>query len=163
MIEKIVDVIGADLGDETVSAFFNGLKGLNSSNAHIAADPLLSLINSRPESFVVSDPDKARTVINELLGVSPKVTAGGVGTELAKLIPDWAIQFKDGCGCKDMQRLMDKWGPDGCDIRRGRIVAHLMGQSEHLIPAFKLVPDAMKKIVAERLLNKAIKRARDAA
>ena len=32
-----------------------------------------------------------------------------VGTELAKLIPDWAIQFKGGCGCKDMQAKMDRW------------------------------------------------------
>ena len=84
----------------------------------------------------------------------------GVGTELSKMIPDWAIQFKDGCDCKDMQKKMDMWGPDGCDVRRGRIIAHLMVQSDRLIPAFKLVPDAMKKIVAERLLNKAIKNAR---
>ena len=83
-----------------------------------------------------------------------------VGTELAKQIPKWAVQFKGGCGCKDMQKKMDRWGPDGCYARRHQIVAHLLTQSEHLIPAFQLVPDAVKRIVAQRMLNKAIRTAR---
>ena len=82
-----------------------------------------------------------------------------VGTELAKQIPDWAVQFKGGCGCKDMQAKMDKWGPDGCYARRNQIVAHLMSQSDHLIPAFKLVPDNIKRVIAGRMLNKAIRAA----
>ena len=87
----------------------------------------------------------------------------GVGTELSKLIPDWALQFKGGCECKDMAAKMDKWGPDGCYQRRDHIVAHLMAQSDHLIPAFKLVPPAVKKIVAGKLLKKAIRNAREAS
>jgi len=38
----------------------------------------------------------------------------------------------------------------------------LMSQSEHLIPAFKLVPKTMKKLIAEQLVNKAIENARKA-
>ena len=83
-----------------------------------------------------------------------------VGTELAKQIPEWAVQFKGGCGCKDMQKKMDKWGPDGCYARRNQIVAHLLSQSDLLIPAFKMVPLTVKKIVAQRMLNKAIRAAR---
>ncbi len=162
MIEKIIDAIGADLGDEKVSALFSSLRGLNSSNAHRAADPILSIISSRPDSFAVSDPDEARTIFNELLGVSPKVVTSGVGTELAKLIPDWAIQFKETCGCKDMAKKMDSWGPDGCEKRRDQIVAHLLSQGNHLIPAFRLIPEAGKRVAANLLLNKAIRNARKA-
>jgi len=84
-----------------------------------------------------------------------------VGTELAKLIPKWATQFNGSCKCKDMEAKMNMWGADGCYMRRGSIVAHLLSQSEHLIPAFKLVPTPVKKIVAERLLRKAITNAKE--
>lgn len=86
-----------------------------------------------------------------------------VGTELSKMIPNWAIQFEGKCGCKDMQKKMDRWGAAGCMARREQIVAHLLSQSGRLIPAFKLVPEGLKKVVAERLLRKAIKRAREAS
>ena len=89
-----------------------------------------------------------------------KVEKEKVGTELARLIPDWAVQFKGKCGCKDMQKKMDAWGAAGCDKRRQQIVAHLTSQSDHLVPAFKLVPNALKKVAAERLLNKAIRNAK---
>ena len=78
-----------------------------------------------------------------------------VGTELSKMIPEWATQFEGKCGCKDFARKMDKWGVAGCNSKRGVIIAHLLAQSEHLIPAFKLIPDAMKKLAAERMLSTA--------
>ena len=82
----------------------------------------------------------------------------GVGTELAKLIPDWAIQFKDGCGCKDMEKKMNKWGPEGCQNRADSIVRHLMAQSDMLIPAFKMIPTPARKAVAGQMLRYAIKK-----
>ncbi len=82
-----------------------------------------------------------------------------VGTELAKLIPDWAVQFKGGCGCKDMQKKMDKWGVDGCTARVNQITAHLVAQSDKLIPAFKLIPEPVRRIAAVKLLKKAIRNA----
>ena len=160
MIEKIIDAVGADLSDQAVGALFRSLRGLDSSNAHKAAEPILSVINSKPESFAVSDPDEARKVLGELLGVRAIVVKGGVGTELSKLIPDWAVQFKGGCGCKDMAKKMDDRGVEWCELNKNAIVAHLMSQSDHLIPAFKLVPDALKKVAAERMLNKAIRAAK---
>ena len=84
----------------------------------------------------------------------------GVGTEMSKLIPDWATQFKGKCSCKDTAKKWDSYGVDWCERNRDMIIAHLLSQSEHLIPAFRLVPDSMKKVVAGRLLNKAIRSAR---
>ncbi len=79
-----------------------------------------------------------------------------VGTELAKLIPEWAVQFGEGCGCKDMEKRMNKWGVEGCTRHKNAIISHLLSQSDRLIPAFKLVPAPMKKVAAGRLLRKAI-------
>ncbi len=85
----------------------------------------------------------------------------GVGTELSKLIPKWATQFNGECKCKDVADKMDRRGIDWCEINKDQIVAHLLSQSDHLIPAFKLVPEAIKKVVAERLLRKAITNAKE--
>ncbi len=76
-----------------------------------------------------------------------------VGTEMSRLIPSWAVQFKGGCGCKDMQRKMDSWGADGCEKRRDQIVAHLLSQSDHLIPAFRFIPDTAKRALAGKMLT----------
>ncbi len=79
-----------------------------------------------------------------------------VGTELGKLIPEWAVQSGKSCSCKDFAAKMDSWGADGCYARRNQIAAHLMAQSELLIPAFKFIPASVKKITAYKLLGKAI-------
>ena len=86
----------------------------------------------------------------------------GVGCHVSKLIPNWAVQFKGKCGCKDMARKMDSWGPDGCEKRRDKIVAHLLSQSDHLIPAFKFVPEPAKRVLAIKMLALAIRNARKA-
>jgi predicted nucleic acid-binding Zn finger protein len=85
-----------------------------------------------------------------------------VGSELEKLIPAWAVINKSNCSCSDMAKKLNRHGIVWCEDNKDTIVAHLMSQSEHLIPAFKLVPAAMKKIVAEQLVNKAIENARKA-
>ena len=79
-----------------------------------------------------------------------------VGTALGGLIPEWALQFKGACGCKDMELQMNKWGIDGCIERKNMIAGHLVAQSHHLVPAFKFVPDSVKRVVAFGLLKKAI-------
>ncbi len=88
-----------------------------------------------------------------------------VGTELSKLIPAWAVSMKDGCGCRDMAKKMDRWGVDGCERRRARIVSHLTQQTDKLIPAFRaasgLLPASIKMKVASILLDKAIKNAKN--
>ena len=86
-----------------------------------------------------------------------------VGTELTALIPDWAVQFKGGCGCRDVAKKMDKWGLRGCELHRKYIVNHLMKQSDKLIPILRGLPEALRRAVATRLLNKAMRNARKAA
>lgn len=81
---------------------------------------------------------------------------------MSKLIPAWAVQQGKVCQCQSMAKKLDDNGIEWCEENKNTIVAHLMSQSEHLIPAFKLVPAAMKKIVAEQLVNKAIENARKA-
>lgn len=83
-----------------------------------------------------------------------------VGTELSKLIPSWAVQFDGQCGCKNMAKKMDNWGLPGCQANRKAIVNHLMQQSDKLIPAFRvaagLLPEALKRKAADKLLDKAM-------
>lgn len=86
-----------------------------------------------------------------------------VGTELEKLIPKWALQFKDEeCKpCKDMVHKMNSWGVKGCTAKRDYIVEHLMSQSKELIPILHLVPAVCKRTAAIMLLNQAIANAKD--
>ena len=82
------------------------------------------------------------------------------GSALESLIPDWAVQFKTGCKCKDFRDKMDKWQTAGCEARRDTIVSHLMSQSDLLIPVFRGIPTALRKAAATRLVNKAIEMSR---
>ena len=78
------------------------------------------------------------------------------GSALESLIPDWVVQFKKGCGCKDYSKKMDRWGTDGCIAREKEIVGHLMGQSDKLIPIFRGIPKSLREAAAKKLLAKAI-------
>lgn len=79
---------------------------------------------------------------------------------MSRLIPEWAVQFDGKCGCKDMSKKMDHWGPDGCERKSDTIVAHLLSQSDHLVPMLAMLPEFMKKALAERMLRQAIRKAR---
>lgn len=90
--------------------------------------------------------------------VKPSISAPEpVGTHLASLIPDWAKSMKGGCGCKDWELKMNRWGVDACEKNREQIVNHLMSQQEHLIPPLRALPAFAKRAAANRLLDKAIK------
>jgi hypothetical protein len=82
-----------------------------------------------------------------------------VGDELTALIPDWAVQFKGKCSCRDVARKMNRWGASGCEANRKYIVNHLMSQNEMLIPIFRALPVLLKKAAAHKLLTTAIKNA----
>ena len=79
------------------------------------------------------------------------------GSALESLIPDWAVQFKSGCSCKDMKIKCDRWGTKGCEVRKDQIVSHLMEQSDRLIPVFRNTPTALRRVAALTLFKKAIK------
>ena len=82
-----------------------------------------------------------------------------VGTELSKLIPDWAVKDRSGCDCKSWINKMDRYGAKWCEANRPAIIEHLVRSKEHLIPAFRSLPDAVCRVVAGRLLNHAIRSA----
>lgn len=84
---------------------------------------------------------------------------GRPGSALAALIPDWAVSMKGGCGCKDWENKMNKWGPDVCGTtQRENIVNHLMAQDEQLIPPLRTLPAFAKRLAANKMLDVAIKR-----
>ena len=80
-----------------------------------------------------------------------------VGTQLANLIPQWAVANKQlDCGCKSYETKMNRWGIAGCQQHEAEIIDHLVNQSAHLIPALRLAPQVMKRAVAAKLLQRAI-------
>ena len=79
------------------------------------------------------------------------------GSALESLIPDWAVQFKGNCSCKDMAEKMNRWETAGCKLREKEIVLHLEKQSDRLIAVFRGMPKSLRKIAARRLFAKAIK------
>jgi hypothetical protein len=83
------------------------------------------------------------------------------GSALESLIPKWAFQFEKACKCRDMRVKMDNWGTESCEDRKDTIVAHLMSQSDLLIPIFRGIPTALRKVAATRLVNKAIEMSRE--
>ena len=86
----------------------------------------------------------------------------GVGTEMAKLIPDWAQSLKKACACKDVALKWDQYGIGWCERNMNTLVDHIMLQSEHLIGPLRLVPDSLKRIGAAKLVRKAISNAKKA-
>lgn len=84
----------------------------------------------------------------------------GVGTELSKLIPDWAVSDKKGCKCKSMAAKWDKYGVAWCERNKTVIVNHLMSQVDRLNSVLKMLPKAAHEKGTEILVNKAIKNAR---
>ena len=84
----------------------------------------------------------------------------GVGTELSKMIPDWAVADKKGCKCKSMAAKWDKYGIDWCERNVNLMVAHLLGESERLIPAMHKMPESLKRLAAMQMIKAAIKRAK---
>lgn len=88
----------------------------------------------------------------------------GVGCQLSRIIPKWAVDVGKGCSCRDYALKMDRWGPDRCDTEyREKIVGHLLNQSDLLVPMFRAVPKKLKRFIAHQLLNRAIASAREKA
>ena len=79
-------------------------------------------------------------------------TTTGPGTELANLLKWFNIHAKEkGCGCKSMQRRMDKGGPQYCRDHKEEILAHLEKEAKkRKLPFIKLA--------ASKLVDLAIRR-----
>ena len=87
-------------------------------------------------------------------------SSDGVGTELRKLLPGWIISGKKSCGCESAAAKLDRYGVAWCEQNIDQIVQYLADQSEHLIPAFRVVPASGRQAIAKRIVQKAIKNAK---
>ena len=78
-------------------------------------------------------------------------TTGGPGTELKKLLGSFGIQSKEkGCGCRSMQKKMDK--PGWAESHKEEIINHLAAEAKkRRLPFIRLA--------AEKLVDLAIRRA----
>ena len=81
----------------------------------------------------------------------------GVGTELHKIIPTF-LERKN-CSCNSFAKKMNVWGPDMCEKNREHIIQHLVNESKKR-SLFSWVPETATKLVAEKLLNTAITKAK---
>lgn len=82
----------------------------------------------------------------------------GPGTELHKIIPKFLES--EGCGCRDMAKKMNFWGPEKCDIQRDHIVDYLVKKGKE-VKLFGWVPKKMIREVSNRMLTLAIDRAKN--
>ncbi len=90
----------------------------------------------------------------------------GVGSEIAKKIPAWALQFEGKCNCKNFQDAMDRRGPNWCEANFDYLVNHFMNQGDKLIPLLQRMPNFAQKLAIQHTLRSAIakvKARRDAA
>ena len=85
-------------------------------------------------------------------------TKTGPGTELSNLLKWFNIHAKEkGCGCKSMQKKMDKGGPQWCRDHKEEILAHLEKEAKKRKLPFV-------RLAAGKLVDLAIRRAeRDSA
>ena len=79
-------------------------------------------------------------------------TTGGTGTQLKNLLAWFNINAKEkGCGCRSLQRKMDRNGPGWCRDNREEILDHLAKEAKKRgLPFLRLA--------AEKLLELAIRR-----
>ena len=80
-------------------------------------------------------------------------TTTGPGTELANLLKWFNIHAKEkGCGCKSMQKKMDRGGPQWCRDHKDEILDHLAKEAKKRGLPFV-------RLAAGKLLQLAIRRA----
>ena len=80
-------------------------------------------------------------------------TTTGPGTELANLLKWFGIKAKEkGCGCKSMQKKMDKNGAQWCRDHKDEILDHLAKEANKRGLPFV-------RLAAEKLVDLAIRRA----
>ena len=79
-------------------------------------------------------------------------TTGGPGTHLKNLLAWFNIKSKEkGCGCRSLQKKMDRNGPQWCRDNREQILDHLAAEAKKRgLPFLRLA--------AEKLLELAIRR-----
>ena len=81
------------------------------------------------------------------------VAGGGTGTELKKLVSWFASQEK-GCKCKSREKMMNRWGPDGCENRIEQIADWLMEEAAHRnLPSGGFARTAARVMIKRAIAN----------
>lgn len=90
------------------------------------------------------------------------VSSPGPGTELKKIIAAWQRRFpwfdlgpRKGCGCADTVRLMNRWGPAGCEQRMDTILNKMEAEAEK-----RKLTVPFRRTMAKLLVKQAIRRSR---
>ena len=100
--------------------------------------------------------DSVETHLEESVPIE-NLIGEGPGTELHRLIPSM-FTYK-GCGCKNFAKRMNIWGPNKCEANIKIITEHIVEKSKQS-PLLGWVPSLATRIVAERLVKRAIAKAR---
>jgi len=101
---------------------------------------------------------KAAKERNKELYLSAEERLGhGPGTELHKMIPKFLENPT--CNCKSWAKKMNVWGVDECEKNKEAIIDKLVDESRKK-SVFSWVPESATRIVAEKLVNLAIAKAR---
>jgi hypothetical protein len=86
-------------------------------------------------------------------GRTMPTTTTGPGTHLKNMLKAFGIKAKEkGCGCKSMEKKMNKGGPQWCRDHKAEILDHLAKEAKKRKLPFV-------RIAAEKVLNLAIRRA----
>lgn len=82
----------------------------------------------------------------------------GVGSLIAEGIP-WYVPKPSGCNCSSWASWLDSLSPEECEAKFDFIVNHLVSQSSKTI--MSVAPEGMRRSAAEKIVRKAIDKAKD--
>jgi hypothetical protein len=84
----------------------------------------------------------------------PLPTTCGPGCQLRRSLA-WFVRDDGKCGCTEYAAEMDRDGPDKCEARIGKIVAHLVEQAAKKSVFLGAVPSAAILVVVQRAIEAA--------
>ena len=100
--------------------------------------------------------DTARRLLQSATTVQARQVSGP-GTELHGLIRQFFGQdYAANCGCENMVRKMNAWGPDGCREHMDEIVDKMIHEGKKRKLLASSLPGA--RLVAKRVVSLAIRR-----
>ena len=139
-----------------VSAHENICKACVASEKHGEVNPYVTSQIFWTKKQLGLLPSKPVTIDTKSAPIERQI-GNGPGTELHKLIP--TIFQRKGCGCKNFAKRMNIWGPAECEVKMEVIVDHIVEKSKQS-RLLGWVPVLATRIVAERLIKRAIAKAR---
>ena len=92
----------------------------------------------------ITSEDGDQITVDEKHPAYPSVRAGGVGSELSRILAKFFIQPQPGCNCAKNQRLMDEKGPEWVKANRETVVGWLREEAKSRgLPFFDAIGHAL--------------------